>query len=247
MKKTLAISVHLMIFIAFTIMGTRSISAQSDSVIFIKKSEDFTISGNGTAENWSETEWVTLTQRTNLENSQGLQTKVKILYSDKGIYFLFHCDDEYLSATFTSHFEELWREDVVEVFLWPDQSEPVYFEYELSPLNYELPILVANTDGVQSHWIPYDYSYKDKRKTLHKTSVTGGAKESGAAITNWTAEFFIPFELMRPLKNIFPRSGTSWRANMYRIDYDHGPSYWSWQPFEVNFHEFYNFGTFIFE
>ena len=39
-------------------------------------------------------------------------------------------------------FLDLYNEDVVEVFLWPDESFPVYFEYEVSPLNYELPIII---------------------------------------------------------------------------------------------------------
>lgn len=248
-KKLRSISIQLLLFTILIMMSDQTLSAQTgeDAVLKIKKSADFSITGDGSAENWSKTDWVELTQRSNHDNTDGLLTQVKILYSDTGLYFLFHCEDEILSATIDSHFKELWREDVVEVFLWPDQSEPVYFEYELSPLNYELPILVSNNDGVQSHWIPFDFSYKDDRKTRHKTSVEGGEKKSGSAITKWMAEIFIPFELLRPLKNIFPEPGTKWRANMYRIDYDHGPTHWSWQPYERNFHDFKNFGTILFE
>ena len=36
---------------------------------------------------------------------------------------------------------DLWNEDVFEVFLWTDERYPVYLEYEISPLNHELPIL----------------------------------------------------------------------------------------------------------
>lgn len=32
----------------------------------------------------------------------------------------------------------LYLEDVAEVFLWPREELPVYFEYELSPLDREL-------------------------------------------------------------------------------------------------------------
>ena len=249
MNKTHKSFLYISIIALFTLTGYTMGSAQTgkDAVITIKKTDDFTINGEGSADSWSKTEWVELTQRTNHENRSGLATKVKVLYSDTGIYFLFHCDDEFITATITSHFKELWREDVVEVFLWPDESETVYFEYELSPLNYELPLLVANTDGRQSHWIPFAYSYKNERKTCHKTSVEGGDKKSGAEITKWMAEFFIPFELMRPLNNIFPESGTTWRANMYRLDYDSGTTHWTWQPIEVNFHDYELFGTFLFE
>ena len=40
---------------------------------------------------------------------------------------------------------DLWNEDVFEVFLWTDERYPVYFEYEISPLNHELPILAVLT------------------------------------------------------------------------------------------------------
>lgn len=225
------------------------LSGQSLSELHVSKTEDFTVSGDGSSKNWSSTDWVKLIQRTNLENDSGRKTFVKILYSETGIYFLFRCEDDRITATITSHFEEIWREDVVEVFLWPNEGEEVYFEYELSPLNYELPILVSKTDAGLSHWIPFEYSYKDgdTRKTIHKTSSTGGNVKSGESITEWRAEFFIPFELLIPLKNAIPKSGTSWRVNLYRVDYDHGSTNWTWQPVTTNFHDIYNYGTLIFE
>lgn len=235
----------IMILTITIVMSTKHSTAQSgkEATLTIKHTEDFSLSGGKNTEYWTQTEWITLPNR----DGSDLSTKVKILYSDTGIYFLFDCEDNVLSASFTSDFEELWHEDVVEVFLWPDESEPVYFEYELSPLNYELPILVSNNNGEQSHWIPFDYSYKEGRKTRHMTSVEGGSKKSGASISNWKAEFFIPFELLRPMENIFPKSGTKWRANLYRVDYDNGQSSWTWQPVTENFHQYENFGTLIFE
>jgi len=215
--------------------------------MLIKKTVDFTIMGDGTADNWQLTEWVELTQRDNHNKASGLKTKVKVLYSDTGLYILFHNEDKVLNSTFDSHFEELWREDVVEVFLWTDESRPVYFEYELSPLNFELPLIVSNIDGELIHWIPFNNSYKDERKTRHKTAIFGGEKESGAHIDLWMAEIFIPYKLLHPLENIIPDSGTRWRANLYRIDYDEGLTPWSWQSYETNFHDYNNFGTFLFE
>lgn len=215
----------------------------------VKKTDDFTVTGTGSSENWMNTNWVKLTQRTNHINDSERETFIKVLYSNTGIYFLFLCEDNLVSSTITTHFEELWREDVVEVFLWPNEGEEVYFEYELSPLNYELPILVSKAGSGQSHWIPFEYSYKDgdSRKSIHKTSAAGGNLRSGEEITEWRAEFFIPFELLRPLKNSVPKSGSTWRANLYRVDYDYGTTNWTWQPITTNFHDIHSFGTFVFE
>ena len=182
----------------------------------VKKCIDFTVAGDGSSEKWKSTEWIDLIPRG--PEVADYQTETKVLYSETGIYFLFDCKDKKLASTMKADNLNLWEEDVVEVFLWTDEDYPVYFEYELSPLNYELPIIVPNFNGKFLGWLPWKY-YGDKR-TMHATSTTGGEKISGSSVSGWIAEFFIPYKLLEPLNNVPPISGTKWRANMYRIDRD---------------------------
>jgi len=63
----------------------------------IKKTDDFDVTGDGSGENWNQTDWISLTQRSNQENTDGLATRVKILYSDTGMYFLFHSEMMFLT------------------------------------------------------------------------------------------------------------------------------------------------------
>jgi hypothetical protein len=209
----------------------------------IKKCIDFTVTGDGSSVEWGKTEWLNVAQ-------QGIgpvlySTRVKVLYSVTGIYFLFDCVDRKLTSTLTGDFLDLYNEDVVEVFLWPDESFPVYSEYEVSPLNYELPIIIPNYNGKFYGWRPWHY--EGERLTRHETSTVGGQKVSGGEVSGWIAEFFIPYKLLVPLNNVPPSSGTKWRANMYRIDYDSGAKYFAWQKIDKSFHEYNHFGTFIFE
>lgn len=141
-------------------------------------------------------------------------------------------------------FMHLWNEDVVEVFLWTNERFPVYFEYELSPLNYELPILVSNEHGDIVRWIPFLYN-KD-RMASHATVILG-KKISGSKIKGWMAEFYIPYKLLRPLTNIQPKPGSRWRINLYRKDYDKGVSDWSWQAIDTSSHEYKKFGILLFD
>ena len=141
-----------------------------------------------------------------------------------------------MTATMKEDNLDLYEEDVVEVFLWTGEDFPVYFEYEISPLNYELPIMVPNNKGHFFGWLPWHY--EGERKTRHATSVSD---------KGWMAEFFIPFKLLSPLPQVPPKPGTEWRANMYRIDYDQGQTLFSWQKTTRTFHEYNQFGTFIFE
>lgn len=175
-----------------------------------------------------------------------MKTQAKVLYSDKGMYFLVECEDGTLTSTLTEDNTNLYEEDVVEVFLWTDEEHPLYFEYEISPLNYELVLIIPNFDGDFLGWIPWHYD--GDRKVIHQTSVKGGKKESMAEVDSWTSEFFIPYELLKPLRNVPPVSGMEWRMNIYRMDYDSGVrDRWEWQPIKTNFHDYPLFGKIRFE
>ncbi|MEJ2004722.1 MAG: carbohydrate-binding family 9-like protein [Cyclobacteriaceae bacterium] len=219
-------------------------ATSQDLPMLIHKSADFEISGDGSASEWTRTDWFEIPQRTH--NGENMTTRAKVLYSDKGIYFLVECEDRKLTSTLTEDNTDLYNEDVVEVFLWTDETYPLYFEYEISPLNYELVLLIPNFDGDFLGWIPWHY--EGDRRIQHQTSVKGARKESMAKVESWTAEFFIPYALLDPLRNVPPKSGMEWRMNIYRMDYDSGErDRWEWQPIETNFHEYKRFGRIVFE
>ena len=216
----------------------------SNPRVTVRATHDFELTGAGSAKAWTSTEWIDLNKRVNASHTY--TTRFKTLYSETGIYFLFDGTDSRLTATMDNDFENLWTEDVFEVFLWTDESHPVYFEYEISPLNKELPILIPNFGGQFMGWRPW--RYEGDRKTRTKINIKGGPAKSGAQIEGWSAEFFIPYVLLNPLKNVPPKPGTKWRANMYRVDYDgEGMTQWDWSRVGPSFHEYQKFGTLVFE
>jgi hypothetical protein len=229
----------LLIFVFF--VGIHKVIAQADdsSRITVKKTKDFSLNGLGDASNWNTTSFVTVQK--NIPSGVNYNTQFKILYSDSGIYCLYVCADEIITSTLREDFSDLYNEDVVEAFFWPDEKSVMYFEYELSPWNYELPILVPNYNGKFLGWRPWHY--EKERKTRHAASIN----KQGDRIKSWTAEFFIPYTLLNPLQNVPPKSGSLWRANFYRIDYDKGSNYWTWKPTRGTFHDYAKFGTIVFE
>lgn len=232
-----------LIMAAINMSNCLSAATSDHDSVTIKKCRDFKITGDGSSDSWKSTTWINLLQQD--PDNSSYKTKVKVLYSETGIYFFFNCEDKKLTSKMKVDNLNLWEEDVVEVFLWTDENFPVYFEYELSPLNYELPIMVPNNKGSFLGWLPWHY--EGERRTQHATSVTGGKKESGSAVSAWIAEFFIPYKLLTPLSHVPPVTGTRWRANMYRIDYDNGVVPFAWQKTSNTFHEYNKFGKFIFE
>ncbi len=216
------------------------IAQRNDTTILtVNKTKDFEVTGDGTAPDWNSTKWFMLPQR----NTVGIiyNTKMKLLYSDSGIYCLYDCEDQKITATLEEDFTDLYNEDVVEAFFWTDEKVPLYFEYELSPLNYELPIIVPNNKGNFWGWLPWHY--EGYRKTRHATKINKNA----GTVVSWTAEFFIPYALLKPMTNVPPKQGTKWHANFYRIDYDNKTSEWSWKLTRTNFHDYERFGTIVFK
>jgi hypothetical protein len=210
----------------------------------VRATDDFELAGDGSNAAWQKAEWLAMRRRA--PEHHPYETRLKILYSKSGLYVLMDGTDRTLTTTGRADFEDLWEEDVYEAFFWTDESDPLYFEYEISPLNHELPILVPNDRGKFMGWRPWHY--EKGRKIRKATSAVGGPKETGAAVQGWRAEFFVPFDLFKGLKNAPPGPGARWRANFYRMDYDGGKrTQWEWAPVGRSFHEYENFGELRFE
>lgn len=168
------------------------------------------------------------------------------MYAENGMYVLFEGMDNKITTTFVNDFENLFKGDVFEVFFQPEEATPVYLEYEINHLNKELVLLIPNLRGRATGWIPWHY---EKNRRVQKfVHLSGGKAKPGGTIQSWTAELFFPFELFSPLGNVPPKSGTQWKANFYRLDYDTGKMIkWAWHPVERSFHEYERFGTLVFE
>jgi len=211
--------------------------------LVVKPVADFEVTGTGDHPSWAGLEWTPLNRRQ--PDGHDYSSRFKIAYSTTGLYVLMEGSDKALTATMDQDFMDLWTEDVFEMFLWTDERYPIYFEYEISPLNHELPILVPNFGGTFLGWRPWHF--ERDRLTRKATSTIGGPRTPHAAIDGWRAEFFIPYVLLKPLDNVPPKPGTVWRANFYRVDYDGGKTtQGDWARVGDSFHEFQKFGELVF-
>ncbi len=209
----------------------------------VKLVEDFELGGTGGAPAWNQSPWLPIIP---IKGASKSVTRMRIVYSTTGIYCQFDCEDHLLMCTELQDNDDLWNEDVVEAFFWPDERQNLYFEYEISPLGKELPLIIPNHEGSFMGWSPWHYA--GGRKIRRSTSVRGGPAIPGATVTGWCAEFFIPFALMQGLGNVPPKPGSTWRANFYRIDYDKNlQTLFAWSiGINNSFHDFKQFGILTF-
>lgn len=224
--------------------GARVAAQGVTPVLRVPMVKDFPVNGRGDHPAWNAVPWTTLNARNGVTGAPA--TRIKVAYSPEGVYVFMDAADRHLTATFEEDFSDLWKEDVFEAFLWPDERDTIYFEYEVSPLGRELPILIPNLDGRFLGWRPWHYG--GDRRVRHETSILGGSKQSGATIEGWRAEFKIPFAVLSPLRSVPATKGARWRANFYRVDYDGGRTVqWDWARVGRTFHDFRNFGTLEFD
>ncbi len=221
---------------------------QTDDVavesLIVYQCEDFELNGKGDNLQWDKTKWISMPSSE--EQIHPYETKFKILYSEKGIYILGYCEDNLISTDYTKDQDDIWKGDVFEVFLQTDPANPLYFEYEINPLNTELAILVPNNEGDFFGWSPWHY--EGDRKIKRVVQIHGGNAKSGEKIDAWSIELFFPYALFKALKNVPPKTGTEWTGNFYRMDYDTGERVaWSWKPVEKTFHEYKKFGKLAFQ
>ena len=114
-------------------------------VLSIPKVKNFALPNQGKNHLWEKMSWRILTQGGGRKSPY--LTKIKVLYSSTGIYFLIKCEDKKINSTFRNDFQPLYQEDVVEIFLQPNEKFPIYIEYEISPKCHELPLLIINNYG----------------------------------------------------------------------------------------------------
>lgn len=229
--------------VLLTVLLSRAAYTQdlTKEAFIIHKCSDFTLSGKGDNPSWDKAVWNPLQKLDS--GGEAYQSRFKILYSATGIYVLLQGEDHRITTSYDKDFDDLFKGDVFEVFFQPDPQMPLYIEYEINALNKELVLLIKNSNGNISGWVPWHY---EGRKKVMKEVVVTAAPDS--AIRSLSAELFFPYSLFNAMSSLPPQSGTIWNGNFYRLDYDTGKMIkWAWSPVERGFHEMKNFRPMRFE
>jgi Carbohydrate-binding family 9 len=143
-----------------------------------------------------------------------LSTSVRVGWREGVLLVRFDARDAGVVATLTKRDAPLWTEDVLEVFLSPEDPPRLYYEFEVNPLGVlfdarvESPDLSRATMKVEPAWTCPGFSARVRR---------------GPA--TWSALLRIPLSPMTPAT--IP---SLWRANFYRVDRGQPDEYSAWSP-----------------
>ena len=142
-----------------------------------------------------------------------MRTQVKTLWDDEAIYFAFLVRDNAPKTRFTTRDEELWHEDVVEVYLDPDADGKNYVELQVSPNNIVFDALFT------SRRTP---DWKEARAwnlAGLTTAVVKGNLPGRVPTKGWVVEVRIPWAGLAQAKGQKPALNGRWRANFFRKDH----------------------------
>jgi hypothetical protein len=142
-----------------------------------------------------------------------LRTSVRVALRDGNLLARFDGRDRGVVATLTQRDAPLWKEDVFEVFLSPEESPGVYYEFEVNPLGAVFDARIESPEG--------------RRETMRADvswNCPGFAARAGCRKDHWWARFRIP------LAPLCREAAVRWRANFYRIDRGEPDEYSAWSP-----------------
>jgi len=190
-------AIKFIIFFAIMIMAAQKSFSQE----FIAKKTDVPIKIDGVLDDkaWKNADTISgFTQFEPVYNAlSAYQTTVKVLYGDSMIYFSFDCKDpepDKITAKITKRDDDLPKDDGVVVFLdtFHDRNSAYFF--------------AVNPIGTQS-----DGRFTDNGRTADVNWDTSWESACRVNVDGWTAEFGIPFEVLK-----FNSKDTTWGFNAER-------------------------------
>jgi hypothetical protein len=144
-----------------------------------------------------------------------LTTAVRVGLRGRSLCVRFDGRDAGIVATRTRRDDDLWTEDVFEVFLAPETATPtVYFEFEVNPLGALFDARVESPEG------------RRESSLVHREwDCPGFAASVTRGRSRWSASVRIP------LDSVASAAPTpTWRANFYRIDRGGTDEFSAWSP-----------------
>lgn len=173
-----------------------------------------------------------------------LATFARMLYDDTNLYVAFDVTDSDIASDKAGRDDKIWEQDAVEVYLDPGSDGKRYLEIQVSPRN-----MVFDAMFDSSRTPPWEEAAKRTTLALQTAVSVDGTVNDPGPDKGWTVELAIPFADIPDSGGKAPAPGTSWTANLYRIDHK-GPTNMAfqgvWAPVGGDFHKLDGAGVITF-
>lgn len=178
-----------------------------------------TLDGKLSPEEWGAIPWTS--EFVDIEGDKRpkplLQTRAKMTYDDKGMYFAVLMDEPHVWATITEHDAVIYQDNDFEIFLNPSNDTHNYLEYEVNAKGTEWDLFLTkpyrDNPQVLNNW-----EFAGMKSAVY---VDGTLNNPNDTDKSWSAEVFIPwpsiFQVMRGKEKPVP--GEQIRVNFSRVQW----------------------------
>ncbi len=203
------------------LMAGGGVAQEAPAYQCVRAAEAPEIDGNGGDLAWTHAPELHLVDVEDLAGGQHSRpTTAKILWDEDNLYFLFTMADADVWSTYSNRDDQLYEEEVVEIFIDPDGDGLNYAEIEINPLNTIFDLLLSRpwADGGRgfAQWDPEFFS---------AIAIDGTLNDSSDADDGWRVEMALPWtalatELLDVMngQSLPPQPGDRWRLNLYRFE-----------------------------
>lgn len=254
--------ISLLLFILILIFKPGIIAQETELELPLPKSYTITkiitpliIDGKANERAWSNAEWTDLFMDIEGPSNPApyYDTRVKMLWDDNYIYFFAEMEEEHVWGDITERDAVIFYNNDFEIFIKPNQYQPVYAEFEVNALGTLWELLLhrpyRRNGPVFDEW--------DVNDTRIGIEIDGTLNDPSDTDKSWSLEMAIPLDALNALdRGSKIEHGSVWRINFSRVQWEHDiddgeyskktdaegnrlPEYnWVWTPQHViNMHE----------
>jgi len=174
-------------------------------------------------------------------------TEAKCAWDDQHLYFAFVAEDPDIWSHYTQRDQNLWEEEVVEVYLDPDGDGKNYREFEVNPRNAVVDLNIPQGIDIGDVEVARKWDAVNLQAAVRANGTINRREDTDRS---WTVELALAWEDLTP-EGTPPKIGEVWRAQLYRIDRSRtlpGPEkqeFSGWSPTDT-FHNPLRFGRLVF-
>ena len=161
------------------------------------------------------------------------QSTVTLLSWDKNyLYIGYNCIDSEIVGKLRKQDHPIFEsDDLVEVFIDPDGNGKDYVEVGVNAFNSNYDVLIQCTS-----------KECNGRKSNMSFTIKGLQTASKITESGYSVEIAIPFSSLNEITNgnfKTPKNGTTWKGNLFRIDFENPKEYQSLKPYQSKKHGFH--------
>ena len=225
--------------IAFLLLIFSTQQIQSQAILIHKSKSPLQIDGDLS-------DWKTPSSREFVIHNSGnkpKQSTIALLSWDKKyLYIAYNCIDSEIVGKARKQDSPLFEtDDLVEIFIDPDGNGKDYLEVGVNAFNSNYDVLIQCTA-----------KECDGRKSNMSFTIKGLQTASKITEFGYSVEIAIPFSSLNEITNgnfKTPKNGTTWKGNLFRIDYGQTKEFQSLKPYQSKKHGFHQpaeFAEFMF-